>query len=54
MLIKRNVQFLFLLYRNSVNSDFILKNLNYVKTIQNHLKISTEPTKIISKFFKYN
>ena len=39
---------------NSVNSDFILKNVNYVKTIENHFKISTEPPKIISKFFKYN
>ena len=39
---------------NSVTSDFMLKNLNYVKTIENHIKISTEPTKTISKFFKYN
>ena len=54
MLIKGNAQFLFLLHLNSVNSDFMLKNVNYVKTIENHLKISTESTKIISKFFKYN
>ena len=54
MLIKRNVQFSFLLHLNSVNSDLKLENVNYVKTIENHLKISTEPTKIISQFFKYN
>ena len=54
MLIKGNAQFLFLLPLNSVNSDFMLKNVSYVKTIENHLKISTEPTKIISQFFKYN
>ena len=54
MLIKRNAQVLFLLHLNSVNSDFMLKNINYVKTTENYLKILTEPTKIISKFFKYN
>ena len=54
MLIKRNAQVLFLLHLNSVNSDFMLKNINYVKTTENHLKILTEATKIISKFFKYN
>ena len=54
MLIKRNAPFRFLIYLNSVTSDFMLKNLNYVKTIENHIKISTEPTKTISKFFKYN
>ena len=54
MLIKSNAQALFSLHLNSVNSDFMLKNINYVKTIENHLKISNEPTKIISKFFKYN
>ena len=50
MLIKGNAQFLFLLHLNSVNSDFMLKNVNYVKTIKNHLKISTEQTKTILSF----
>ena len=52
MLIKGNAQFLFLLHLNSISGDFMLKNVNYVKSTENHLKISTEPTKIISKFFK--
>ena len=54
MLIKGNAQFLFLFHLNSVNSDFMLKNVNYVKTIESHLKISTESTKIKTKFFKHD
>ena len=49
MLIKGNAQFLFLLHLN-----FMLKNVNCVKSVENHLKISIELTKIIFKFFKYN
>ena len=54
MLIKGSTQFLFLFHLNPVNSDFMLKNVNFVKNIENHLKISTEPTKMISEFFKQN
>ena len=40
MLIKGSTQFLFLFHLNPVNSDFMLKNVNFVKKI----------SKTISKF----